>query len=119
MHIPQSVIEPFGVLGFPTRNTSNNEKLVMRIKHGVSVMVYRAIQDGYAEKDKDNKRFISEYDFIKMLENMAKIDGASDAKAVVYGLWKNHQRVGFGFGIRFRVPNDSAWHTLTMRREWE
>ena len=113
--MPQSSIKPFGVLGFPTH--TNTSKLVMRIKNGISVMVYEAIQEGFAEKDRANK-FISEFEFMRMMENMARIDGASESEARIYGLWKQHQKVGIGFFIRFQVPHDPIWHTMVIRRDW-
>jgi hypothetical protein len=121
MHIPQSTIEPFGVLGFPRRyhDIQDPSDLVRRIKNSISVLIHRSIRDGFAEENRDAECFISDSAFMDMMEHIAKLDGASTAFATIYGLWKNHLRYGKAFFIKFKVPNDSSWHTLTVRRGWD
>lgn len=121
MNVPESSIEPFGVLGFPRRyiDIQDPPDLVRRIKNGISVLIHRSIRDGFAEENRDDECFISDSAFMDMMEHIAKLDGASEAHAVIYGLWKGHRRYGKAFFVKFRVPDDSGWYTLTARREWD
>jgi len=116
MLVSQKVIAPFGVIGFPTWFGDTN--LVKDIKHELSVLIHRAINDGYGDKVIKHDAFISIHDFIEMLVYVAKINGATEGFATVYILFKKHKSVGTAFKARFQVPGDPSWHDVLIENWW-